>query len=65
MKVVVYVIQQIYGYEDLHMLQSRLPMVSLRPSNSLLKCFSAVILNQGSQGGLKITWLFKVKQNKH
>ncbi|XP_016407409.1 ubiquitin-associated protein 2-like [Sinocyclocheilus rhinocerous] len=24
---------QIYGYEDLHMLQSRLPMVSLSPSN--------------------------------
>ncbi|XP_016148389.1 ubiquitin-associated protein 2-like isoform X1 [Sinocyclocheilus grahami] len=26
---------QIYGYEDLHMLQSRLPMVSLSPSNCL------------------------------
>lgn len=24
-----YILQQIYGYEDLHMLQSRLPMVSV------------------------------------
>lgn len=26
---VLFISQQIYGYEDLHMLQSRLPMVSI------------------------------------
>lgn len=42
-----FVWQQIYGYEDLHMLQSRLPMVSLKPSSLHLtwSCSSGSGLN--------------------
>ena len=38
-------LQQIYGYEDLHMLQSRLPMVSLITTH-LKQLLSSLVLTQ-------------------